>query len=288
MNSNEVQQGWERAADIAPAQLGEAREQLHHALQLVSEAGRKLAADAETDYLPTARGLATGIARGKGAFRVALGIGDFALHLTDIDGKPQKSLPLAGKTYAEAVAWLRAELDAIGADGAKITGKTNHDLPPHKVVDGAPFAPPGADVMQKLAAYFANAWRVLTYFSEITPDCSTPRCSADTFAYEGRVSPAEGVEIAIGFQPGDAECREPYLYVALLPRPDLDEDGIDDLEELEGGGEWTDEEWFGAVLPGSAYTIYDSESVQAASATSFLDSALEQVRGLAGVADENE
>jgi hypothetical protein len=48
MNSNEVQQGWERAADIAPAQLGEARVQLHHALQLVSEAGRKLAADARS------------------------------------------------------------------------------------------------------------------------------------------------------------------------------------------------------------------------------------------------
>jgi hypothetical protein len=40
------------------------------------------------------------------------------------------------------------------------------------------------------------------------------------------------------------------------------------------------------VLPGSAYTIYDSESVQAASATSFLDSALEQVRKLAGVGEE--
>lgn len=286
MNSNEVQQGWERAADIAPAQLGEARVQLHHALQLVADAGRKLAADADTEYLPATRGLATGIARGKGAFRVALGIADFALLITDIEGKPQKSLALAGKTYADGVAWLRAELDAIGADGAKITGKTPYDLPPHKILDGAPFAPPAADVLRKLTAYFANAWRVLTYFSEITPDCSTPRCSSETFAYEGSLSPAEGIEIAIGFQPGDAERREPYLYVALSPRPRLDEDGIDDLEELEGGGEWTDEDWFGAVLPGSAYTIYDSESVQAASATSFLDSALEQVRNLAGVGEE--
>ena len=286
MNSNEVQQGWERAADIAPAQLGEARVQLHHALQLVADAGRKLAADADTEYLPAARGLATGVARGKGPFRAALGIGDFSLHLTDAEGKPQKSLPLAGKTYAEAVAWLRSELDALGADGAKVTGKTPYDLPSHKILDGAPFAPPAADVLRKLAAYIANAWRVLTYFSEITPDCSTPRCSSETFAYESSLSPAEGVEIAIGFQPGDAERREPYFYVALLPRPRLDEDGIDALDELEGGGEWTDEEWFGAVLPGSAYTIYDSESVQAASATSFLDSALEQVRNLAGVGEE--
>lgn len=286
MNSNEVQQGWERAADIAPAQLGEARVQLHHALQLVADARRKLAADADTEYLPATRGLATGIARGKGAFRVALGIADFALQITDIEGKPQKSLPLAGKTYDEAVAWLRAELDAIGADGAKVTGKTPYDLPPHKILDGAPFAPPPADVLRKLTAYFANAWRVLTYFSEITLDYTTPRCSSETFAYEGSLSPAEGIEITIGFQPGDAERREPYLYVALSPRPRLDEDGIDDLEELEGGGEWTDEDWFGAVLPGSAYTIYDSESVQAASATSFFDSALEQSRALVGLADD--
>jgi hypothetical protein len=286
MNSNEVQQGWERAADIAPVPLGEARVQLHHALQLVADVGRKLAGDADTEYLPTTRGLATGMARGTRPFRAVLGIGDFALHLTDLEGKPLTSLALAGKTYADAVAWLRAELDGLGADGAKVTGQTPYDLPPHKILDGAPFAPPAEDVLRKLTVYIANAWRVLTYVSEITADCGAPRCSSETLAYESRVSPAEGIEIAIGFQPGDAERREPYFYVALLPRPDLGEDEFDELEELEGGGEWTDEDWFGAVLPGSAYTIYDSESVQAASATSFFDSALEQVRGLAGLGEE--
>jgi hypothetical protein len=286
MNSNEVQQGWERAADVPPAKLAEARVQLHHALQLVADVGRKLATDADTEYLPATRGLATGTFRGKGPMRAALGIGDFALHLTDAEGKSQTSLALAGKTYADAVAWLKAELDALGADGAKVTGKTPYDLPPHKILDGAAFAPPSEDVLRKLVPYFANAWRVLTYVSQITADCTPPKVSSETLAYEGRFSPAESVEIAIGFRPGDAEREEPYLYVALLPRPHLDEDQIDDLEELEGGGEWTDEDWFGAVLPASAYTIYDSESVQAASATSFFDSALEQVRALAGVGEE--
>ncbi len=65
----QLEQGWERAEDIAPAQLDEARVQLHHALQLVADVGRKLAADADTEYLPTARGFATGVARGKGPFR---------------------------------------------------------------------------------------------------------------------------------------------------------------------------------------------------------------------------
>jgi hypothetical protein len=126
----------------------------------------------------------------------------------------------------------------------------------------------------------------LSFVSESTPDCTAPRCSAAAFAYESRTSPAEGVEIAIGFRPGDAEHNEPFLYVALAPRPRFRVDEIDDLAELEGGGEWNDEDWFGAVLPGSAYTIYDTEPVQAASVLSFFDSALEQLRSLAGLDDE--
>lgn len=288
MNPNEVRQGWEHAEDVAPAQLSEARVQLHYALQVVADAGRKLAGDADTDFLPAARGLATGVARGTGMpFRVALGIADFALVVTDAEGKPGRRLPLAGKTLAEAVAWLRAALDAQGADGSKVKGDTGVDLPPHKLADGAPFSPPGPEVWRKLCVHFANAWRVLTCVSEMTADCSPPRCSPETLAYEGRISPVEGVEIAIGFRPGDAERDEPYLYLALAPRPDhLDEDAVDELEELEGGGEWTDEEWFGAVLPGSAFTVYDAASAQAAAATAFFDSALEQTRGLLRLAEE--
>lgn len=290
MDSKQVERqigrGWERAVDIAPAKLAEARIQLHCALQLVADVGRKLADDADTEYLPAARGLATGLARGTRPFRAALGIGDFALHLTDAEGKPGKSLPLAGKTYAAAVRWLRAELDALGADGAKVTGNTPYDLPPHKILDGAPFAPPGEDVLRELAVHFSNAWRVLRFVSESTPDCSAPRCSAEAFAYESLTSPAEGIDIAIGFRPGSAERNEPFFYVAFAPRPKLGAGEIDDLAELEGGGEWNDEEWFGAVLPGSTYTIYDTESAQAAAVLAFFDSALERLRILAGLEDE--
>lgn len=286
MNAEDVQQGWEVAADIAPAPLGEARVQLHHALQLVADVGRKLANDAETAYLPNARGLATGLARGRRPLRAALGIGEFAVHLTDAEGKPARSLPLAGQTYAAAVGWLRTELAALGADGAKVNGATPYDLPPHKLMDGAPFAPPAADILEKLAVHFANAWRVLSVVSENTIDCPAPRCSPATFAFETRTSPAEDVELAIGFRPGDAERSEPFFYVALAPRPRLRSRELDDLAELEGGGEWTDEEWFGAVLPGSAYTIYAAKSAQAKAATAFFDSALEQVRALAGITEE--
>jgi hypothetical protein len=287
MNSNEVQQKWIRAEDIPPKDLAEARIQLHHALQLVADAGRKLGFDGDTEFLPPAEGLGTEMARGKGPFRVALGIADFALHVTDRDGAPTDSFPLEGKTYAEGVAWLRSTLDGLGADGAKVTGATPYDIPSHKVADGAPFAALPPAVWRKLATYYANAWRVLTYISEITPDCpAPPRCSSETLAYEARLSPVEEVEIAIGFRPGDDLRDEPFHYVAIFPRPKIGEDEIDELDELEGGGEWADDDWFGAVQTGSAYTIYDSESVQAASATSFFDSALEQARGLIGLGED--
>ena len=287
MNSNEVQQKWVRAEDVAPKDLAQARIQLHYALQLVADAGRKLGFDGDTEWIPAAQGLGTEIARGKGPFRVALGVADFALHVTDRDGAPTASFPLDGRTYAEGVAWLRSALDAVGADGAKVTGKTPYDLPSHKVGDGAAFAPPGAAVWRKLAAYYANAWRVLTYLSETTPDCSAPRCASETIAFESHLSPIEDVELALGFRPGDDLRDEPFHYVAILPRPKIGEDEIDELDELEGGGEWVDDDWFGAVQTGSAYTIYDSESVQAASATSFFDSALEQSKRLIGLAEDD-
>ena len=280
-----IEQAWETAADVAPAQLAEARVQLHHALQLVADAGRKLADDADTEYLPNVRGLATGLARGSRPFRAALGIGDFALHLTDAEGKSIRCLPLAGQTYTAAVTWLRAELDALGADGAKVTGKTPWDLPPHRIQDGAAFAPPGADLLERLAVHFANAARVLHYVAEITTDCSAPRCSPATFAFESRSSPAEDVELAISFRLGDGERNEPFYYVALAPRPRLGARELDDLAELEGGGEWTDEEWFGAVLPASAHTIYDTKRAQSGAVLAFFDSALEQLRALSGLDD---
>ena len=130
-------------------------------------------------------------------------------------------------------------------------------------------------MLRELAVHFSNAWRVLRFVSESTPDCSAPRCSAEAFAYESLTSPAEGIDIAIGFRPGSAERNEPFFDVAFAPRPKLGAGEIDDLAELEGGGEWNDEEWFGAVLPGSTYPIYDTESAKAASVLAFFDSALD-------------
>jgi hypothetical protein len=285
MNSNEVQQGWVRAEDIAPAALVDARSQLHHALQLVADAGRKLANGADTEYVAEARALATGVVRGARPFRVGLSVGDLALLLTEPTGKLLKSLPLPGRTFAQAVRWLRAEVEGLGADGQKLTGDAPYDLPDHKVAAGSPFSEPAGGALRKLGAYWANAWRVLTFVSEQSAEGAPVRCSSESLEYGASVPFDDGKQIDFGFRPGDDEHEEPYFYVALSPPPRLDEDELEELEELEGGGEWYTELWFGGLLPGSAYTIYETESTQAASATSFFDSALEQARSLLGVGE---
>jgi len=281
----QLKQGWQRAEDIDPAILKDARAQLHHALQLVADAGRKLADGGDTEYLAEAGALATGIVRGTRPFRIALAVGDFALLVTDRDGKLQRNLPLAGQTLAQAVRWLRAEVDGRGADGQKLTGGAPYDLPDHKVADGAPFAALG-EAMRKLGAYFANAWRLLTFVSQAHAEAAPVRCSSESLDYGASISFDDGKQIDFGFRPGDEEHDEAYFYVALLPPPQLDEDDLEELEELEGGGDWSTEEWFGGLLLGSAYTIYDSEAAQAAAAASFFDSALDQARALLGVAEE--
>jgi len=286
MNSNELLQGWQRAEDIAPAALADARAQLHHALQLVADAGRKLDAGSDTEYVGEARALATGLVRGTRPFRVGLAIGEFALLLTDRAGKVVRSLPLPGKTFAQAVHWLRAEVEGLGADGQKITGDAPYDLPDHKVAAGAPFSTASLDAMRKLGAYFVDAWRLLTCVSEQHAEGAPVRCSSESLDYGASIPFDDGKQIDFGFRPGDDEHDEPYFYVALLPPPALDEDELEELEELEGGGEWRTEEWFGGVLSGSAYTIYDSELRQAAAAEAFFDSALEQARVLLGVAED--
>ena len=286
MKSNELLQGWQPAEDIAPAALADARAQLHHALQLVADAGRKLDAGSDTEYVAEARALATGVVRGTRPFRVGLAIGEFALLLTDHAGKMVKSLPLPGKTFAEAVRWLRAEVEGLGADGHKITGDAPYDLPDHKVAAGAPFSTDDQDAMRKLSAYFVNAWRLLSCVSEQHAEGAPVRCSSETLDYGASIPFDDGKQIDFGFRPGDDELGEPYFYVALLPPPALDEDELEELEELEGGGEWRTEDWFGGVLSGSAYTIYDSELRQATAAESFFDSALEQARVLLGVAED--
>jgi hypothetical protein len=289
MASNEpvrLLRGWQRAEDIAAAALSDARAQLHHALQLVADAGRKLDAGPDTEYVAEASALATGLVRGTRPFRVGLAIGDFALLLTDRAGKVVRSLPLQGKTFAQAVRWLRTEVEGLGADGQKITGDAPYDLPDHKVAAGAPFSAASQESMRRLGAYFGNAWRLLTCVSEQHAEAAPVRCSPETLDYGASIPFDDGKQIDFGFRPGDDEHDEPYFYVALLPPPELDEDELEELEELEGGGEWRTEGWFGGLLPGSAYTIYDSESRQAAAAEAFFDSALEQARALLGVGED--
>jgi hypothetical protein len=279
-------QSWQCAEDIDAAALADARAELHHALQLVADAGRKLADGGDTEYLAEARALATGVVRGTRPFRIALGVADFALLVTDRDGKLERHLPLAGQTLAQAVRWLRAEVEGRGADGQKLTGDAPYDLPDHKVADGAPFAAARGEAMRKLGAYFANAWRLLSLVSDAQAEGAPVRCSSESLDYGASISFDDGKQIDFGFRPGDEEHDEPYFYVALLPPPELDEDELEELEELEGGGEWATEGWFGGLLLGSAYTIYDSEAAQARAAASFFDSALEQARILLGVAEE--
>lgn len=286
MDASQVQKGWERVEDLPPAALAEARTQLHHALQLVADAGRKLAAGADAEYLAKGRALATGEVRGARRFRVGLAPADLTLVLLDGGGQAIQRFALAGRTFAEAVAWLRGAVDGLGADGAKITGDAPYELPDHKVAEGAPFAPPAGGALAVLAAHFANAWRVLDHVAGEAPDTSAVRCSPETLDVSASIGFEDDKQIDLGFRPGDAELEEPYFYVALAPPPRLDEDELEALEELDGGGEWRTEEWFGAVQPASAFTIYDTPRAQAKTTVAFFESALEQARVLLGVAEE--
>jgi hypothetical protein len=163
------------------------------------------------------------------------------LQLVGGGGPPLARLRLAGRTLADGLAFLTAELRRRGVAAALELPRHPADFPVHALGGGAPFEQGDPAARAELARLFADTRDLLA--AEAGPSSTPLRLWPHHFdlACSTRVGERS---LGLGVSPGEGAAGRPYWYAT--PWPALPVDG---LPPLEGRGTWHLEGWMGGELP---------------------------------------
>jgi len=272
---------------IAPADLVDARLQLHWAAQIAAAPGASLA-EAQPDFgqLSLAWDAAGEQLVGAGTkttptVRAALTPASFALRLLDAEGASLEELALSGRTLDEGMEWLAAAIGRATGCAPPALSRPEHELPGHAISSGEPFSLEPAAAFAELGRWYAAAHASLSTLHAEVPRPTPLRCWPHHFDIAFLVPLDEDANdesarsIGFGLSPGDGGYAEPYLYVTPWPYP-----ATDALPPLDGGGRWHTEGWVGAVLKGSRVVSATAADAQAADILAFMRSGLAAARTL--------
>jgi hypothetical protein len=239
---------WKRLGAIRPAGLVAARIELHRAVQLPAALGiARAAPQADSGHhalvFDAERGaFLAPVVSGKRSYRAALRAVGTRLQLLDANHSLVSELALAGRTFAEGLAWLeRATERYTGAAGPSLAAP-EHALPAHPVADGGRFRGVEPEHALELARWFADVQLVLAPLA-LELGAGPLRVWSHHFDLDC-VSARGGRTLGLGFSPGDEGFAEPYLYARAQPAPP-------EPPALAPPFEWTSAGWDGAVLRGA-------------------------------------
>lgn len=236
--------------------------ELHHAAQLPAAVSGLI--EAREDYSHTTLALEDGCLVSQplpDGRRVGVHIQSLQLRVGTM-AAPSSTLDLKGRTKAEGLTWLRAEL----GDGIALLP---HDLPARA---DRPFEPSGGGVLE---AWLTLGTSVLT--EAVSAFGGSPlrlwphHFDMATLVGLDEEASEESRSINIGLSFGDGSYGEPYWYVTPWPKPS------DDLPSL-SAGHWHSEGFVAAVLPASEHPGEDVDG----EARAFLRSADFACRTLLG------
>ena len=268
---------WPLVGALDPTALSDTRLQVHQAVQVVVALGISLLPaqpdDSHTnlEWLP-GRALAGRSLTGNRPFRGALRLHPLILMVLDESGEVMEEYRLTGRTLAQAFAWLRGAVRALGGAADRITDQKHYTIPPHPVKDGAPFEPDEA-ALQELSGYYHGAALALAEVAAGRANASEVRCWPHHFDIATLITTAPGRTVGAGLSPGDGYYPEPYYYVTPYPYP---KGPFPPLRR----GLWHDHEWVGAVLPASHLVRAKTESGQREMVKDFLAESIAAGEGL--------
>ena len=247
-----MESNWEYLSYADKNALRSARENQHQAAQLVALAARSLLpSDPGDGYanLEWQHQMLLSQAFYK-KFRTALGLANLTLKLME-EEVPIAEYSLNGKSYEQALHWMKQELLHIGADGSKLKTALPYEIPVYPTAQGEPFQVEEKEAFYELANYFANADLVLRSMAQETTGASEVRCwphhfdIATLITLAAHEDPEKAKTIGVGFSPGDGNYDRPYFYVTPWPYPKVTQK---ELPALPAGGFWHTRGWIGAIL----------------------------------------
>jgi hypothetical protein len=278
---------WRGLGGVDARSLVDARQQAHHAAQIIVSAAisylprRDDDSHTNMEWLPAHGALATNVLEPKRQLRLALRLDGLELCALEADHE-RSAFPLGGKTLPDALRWLSNTLTSADLDPARLTTEKHYRIPAHPVETGAPYRTGDAAAFRELAHAYHDAWIVTSAVQSRTPGASDPRCWPHHFDLATLITLQKGSDgvqrtIGVGLSPGDESYPEPYFYVTPYPYPPADA-----LGEL-ALGRWHTTGWVGAVLTATALARGDS-STQRERAQIVVDAAVVECRrALSGI-----
>lgn len=270
----------ERLGAVDPAELFEARLQLHHAAQLVAAVGRSHLEARPDDSHPNlgwhgghAALLGRAVAEGP-EVEAGIRLGDATLLVLEAD-RVVGQLGLTGRSLTDGLLWLEGEMRDRRiplVDGE--FRPPGYALPDHPLTSGAHFDADLAACME-FGRWYASADRALARVQAAAPEASAVRCWPHHFDLATLIVLEGDRSVGVGMTPGDGSYAEPYWYVSPWPYPDT-------LPALGDVGHWHTEGFTAAVLTARDVVAASAADRQRALVDDFLEEAIAASRRALG------
>jgi len=266
---------WQTVGTVPIASLPEARLQLHWAAQIVASFGNAVLETQEDDsqsnlgWVDAVEALCSRTS--SNGLSVGLRLADLTLLFLRPNNTIQEEFRLSGQTPPQGFEWLTSTYSkASGSAPPKPFALREYEMPPHPIVQGAPFSLPNVAGLQEFQHWYRNANTAIHEVSSNWTQASPIRCWPHHFDLATLITLDSGKgsedarSVGCGMSPGDGTYHEPYFYVTPWPYPKQEQ-----LAKLPVGF-WHTEGWIGAILTASDLVQDGAGDTQAEQVRKFL------------------
>lgn len=197
-------------------ELGNARIQIHHAIQLIPACARAFletkSDDSHTNLIWDATQGAFVSQALPGLVQLGYRVRENALFINE------DACSIHAKRIEDLVEWTRTTLGELGLEGRSVQFTPPYSLPSHPVAEGAPISLPGLEYSSFFSQLFQMASDHLQEI-QLKFQSSEPRCWPHHFDLSTRIQLSPEKTITVGMSPGDDFNSDPYFYVSPWPYP---------------------------------------------------------------------
>ncbi|MFT6866944.1 MAG: hypothetical protein ACJA08_001782 [Cyclobacteriaceae bacterium] len=247
---------WRDLGQVDYNELGQTKNQVHQAIQLVAAVGRKFREVSPNDdnatlsWIPGLTRLAGKWVQGNKTFRTSLGLIDFCIYIVDEKVNTISKFSLNGKNQTQVLLWMEEQIGKLDLDASDLTLHLPYSIPSYGTQDGEPFLV-DLKMSNELSKYYHNTFICLRDLYKKTegdnPDINIWPHHFDeamTIIVKDTGDDETNSTVMLGMSPGDNEFNRPYFYVNTWPHVDTSK-----LGSSPTGAFWHEQLWTGTVLP---------------------------------------